>query len=126
MSIAVSTTIKTYKSMRGLIIKSRDINQVYNAFSTIDYFCYRDIVFQVEKSENTIEIYERVDSENYKIKRILKRGKNLSVVHYNINNVEEVSNNPILENIEDFKVYKKDNLIYIEITKGGEEYIKCI
>ena len=95
-------------------------------FNTVDYLCCRDIVFKVTKSGDSIKLYERVDNENYKIKRILKRGKNLSVINYNTNNVQEVSNNPILENIDDFKVHKKDNLIYLEIIKGGESYIKCI
>lgn len=102
------------------------MNQVYNAFSTIDYFSSKEDVFKVDKSEDTVEIYESIGYENYKIKRVLKRGNNLSIVHYNETNVQEVSNNPIIENIEDFKVYKKGNLIYAEITKGGERYIKCI
>ncbi|VYU28620.1 hypothetical protein [Clostridium paraputrificum] len=107
-------------------MKSREMNQVYNAFSTIDYFSSKDDVFKVDKSGDTVEIYESIGNENYKIKRILKRGNNLSLVHYNETNVQEVSNNPIMENIEDFKVYKKESLVYVEITKGGEGYIKCI
>ena len=71
-------------------------------------------------------IIKSIGIENYKIKRVLKRGNNLSIVHYNETNVQEVSNNPIIESIEDFKVYKKGNLVYAEITKGGERYIKCI
>lgn len=112
--------------MRNLIVKSREMNQVYNAFSTIDYFSSKETVFKVDKSGDTVEIYESIGNENYKIKRILKRGNNLSLVHYNETNVQEVSNNPIMENIEDFKVYKKESLVYVEITKGGEGYIKCI
>ena len=126
ISIAVSTAIEAYNYTRNLIIKSREINQVYNAFSTIDYFSSKEDVFKVDKSEDTVEIYENIGIENYKIKRVLKRGNNLSIVHYNETNVQEVSNNPIIESIEDFKVYKKGNLVYAEITKGGESYIKCI
>lgn len=126
ISIAVSTAIEAYNYTRNLIIKSREINQVYNAFSTIDYFSSKEDVFKVDKSEDTVEIYENIGIENYKIKRVLKRGNNLSIVHYNETNVQEVSNNPIIESIEDFKVYKKGNLVYAEIIKGGERYIKCI
>lgn len=126
ISIAVSTAIEAYNYTRNLIIKSREINQVYNAFSTIDYFSSKEDVFKVDKSEDTVEIYENIGIENYKIKRVLKRGNNLSIVHYNETNVQEVSNNSIIESIEDFKVYKKGNLVYAEITKGGERYIKCI
>ncbi|MDU1822482.1 MULTISPECIES: prepilin-type N-terminal cleavage/methylation domain-containing protein [Clostridium] len=126
ISIAVSTAIEAYNYTRNLIIKSREINQVYNAFSTIDYFSSKEDVFKVDKSEDTVEIYENIGIENYKIKRVLKRGNNLSIVHYNETNVQEVSNNPIIESIEDFKVYKKGNLVYAEITKGGERYVKCI
>lgn len=126
ISIAVSTAIEAYNYMRNLIVKSREMNQVYNAFSTIDYFSSKETVFKVDKSGDTVEIYESIGNENYKIKRILKRGNNLSLVHYNETNVQEVSNNPIMENIEDFKVYKKESLVYVEITKGGEGYIKCI
>ena len=118
ISIAVSTAIEAYNYTRNLIIKSREINQVYNAFSTIDYFSSKEDVFKVDKSEDTVEIYENIGIENYKIKRVLKRGNNLSIVHYNETNVQEVSNNPIIESIEDFKVYKKGNLVYAEITKG--------
>lgn len=107
ISIAVSTAIEAYNYTRNLIIKSREINQVYNAFSTIDYFSSKEDVFKVDKSEDTVEIYENIGIENYKIKRVLKRGNNLSIVHYNETNVQEVSNNPIIESIEDFKVYKK-------------------
>ncbi|MDB2085814.1 hypothetical protein PMZ64_08475 [Clostridium paraputrificum] len=126
ISIAVSTAIEAYNYTRNLIIKSREMNQVYNAFSTIDYFSSKEDVFKVDKSGDTVEIYESLGNENYKIKRVLKRGNNLSIVHYNETNIQEVSNNPIVENIDDFKVYKKGNLVYAEITKGGERYIKCI
>ena len=126
ISIAVSTAIEAYNYTRNLIIKSREINQVYNAFSTIDYFSSKEDVFKVDKSEDTVEIYENIGIENYKIKRVLKRGNNLSIVHYNETNVQEVSNTPIIDSIEDFKVYKKGNLVSADITKGGERYIKCI
>lgn len=68
ISIAVSTAIEAYNYTRNLIIKSREINQVYNAFSTIDYFSSKEDVFKVDKSEDTVEIYENIGIENYKIK----------------------------------------------------------
>ena len=126
ISISVSLTTKTYLRIRDFIEENREMNGVYNAFNTLDYLCTKDLVFKISKSEDKLEIYERIDGEYYSIKRVFKKGRNLSLVHYNINNIEEVSNNPILENIDGFSVYKKGNLVYIILRKGGEGYIKCI
>lgn len=126
ISIAITSTIKSYRELSGFIKKNREMNQVYNAFNFIDYWCYRDKVFEVKKSGDKLEIYEAVDGTQYSLKRIYKNGENLSMFHYDVYNVKPVANNPIIENIDDFKVYKKENLIYISIIKGGEEYMKCI
>lgn len=119
-------SIKTYENYRIYIKGNRDLNQVYNSFKTLEFWCYKDDVYNVKKSSNRVEIYLSRGMEGYELKRIAKKGNNLSMIHYNDYNIAEVSNNPILENIEDFKVYQKGNLTYIEVWKDGKKYLKCL
>lgn len=128
ITIGVTTFMNCYKSFSKVIEENRIYNQVYNTFNSVEMLCNKEGVFEIGAEGDKLVIYEALDSSGYKVRRIFKSGNELKVFHYvNYGGIDNLTgNNPMLKNIEGFKVYKKDNILYLVITKGGEEYIKCI
>jgi hypothetical protein len=82
-----------------------------------------NIAKSVSVENNIIELYYQDGTIKKTIK--LNNHNNIAITHMK-NNAAVASNN-ILTDISCFEVLKKNNLIYISITrKNGEKYEKCI
>ena len=105
-------------------------NSFDNALLNLDNIINGYLVSNINTEDNKIIIKYDIDIEEnfYKIKKIYLNNKKLMVETNNYDSDGfSKGNNVILNNVREFNVYVKDNLIYYKITLcSGESRIKCI
>ncbi|MBD7910029.1 MULTISPECIES: prepilin-type N-terminal cleavage/methylation domain-containing protein [Clostridium] len=107
--------------------KSLGLNSIDGSFLDIDRFLRDTGVQKISSEDNKIIIYRGDKSNIFEIQEILKFENNLIIKYYDIRNFNRyTTRNTIISNIDDFKVKIKGRLIYINISKGGTEYRKCL
>jgi prepilin-type N-terminal cleavage/methylation domain-containing protein len=112
----------TYSS--SYIKKSKDHRDYFYSMEALMFIQNEvNIAKSVSVENNIIELYYQDGTIKKTIK--LNNHNNIAITHMK-NNAAVASNN-IVTDISCFEVLKKNNLIYISITrKNGEKYEKCI
>ena len=103
--------IISYKSFNKNINKDSCINSIENGIIAIKDMSMDSRVIFKEKYNNSLLLYQKF-KDFYWVQSIYK---------YKIK-----AEQTIIKNINNFYVYKKENLLYIKVVKEGEEYIICI
>ena len=101
-----------------------------NAMLNLDNMINGYLVSDIKAENNQITIKYDLDLEEnyYKIKRIFLNNNKLMIatINHDSNGVSS-GQNVILNNVKEFNVYTKEDLIYFEIiTESGESRIRCI
>ncbi|MBE6052019.1 MAG: hypothetical protein E7214_15580 [Clostridium sp.] len=132
-SISLKILVDTSIVYKKIVENSEDINNVESAFVNIERLFRNETIERINSTEDTIEILEisknkdKTGKVHYEKEELLKEGKNLIVKYYDLINTPDYKmKNVLLENISDFKVYKKGKLKYLVIIKDNKEYIKCL
>ncbi|GAA0075942.1 hypothetical protein UT300005_03200 [Clostridium sp. CTA-5] len=109
-------------------IDNKNISIAYDEMQT--FYLNLDSVLKEDEKENIevhndyLLIYRNVESD-LKSKMITKEKNSLVVKYFEGEN--QKGKNTLLLNVRDFKVVKKENLIYtIIIDKDGKEFIRCL
>lgn len=96
----------------------------------LDNLLSSNFVQSIETNNNILSIKIKVahESNSFNTKRIEFEDGNLYLRTYiGSNHPVKEGSNILLKNVKDFKLYKKNNLIYLYIeTKAGEVFIRCI
>ncbi|AOR23924.1 competence type IV pilus minor pilin ComGF [Clostridium taeniosporum] len=106
-------------------IKSKETSKMYNKmqnfYINLDSILNKDTIREVEFDEKNLVLYRYKDT--VLISKNIQNDKDALGAKY----PERKSPNILLKEVEDFKVIKKGNLIYIEILdKSGRKFIRCI
>lgn len=120
--------IISYKSFNKNIKKDRYINSIENGIIAIKDMSMDSRVIFKEKNNNSLVLYQKF-KDFYCVQSIYKKNNQLIVEYserYDNGNYEIKAEETIIKNIDNFYVYKKENLLYIKIIKEGKEYIICI
>lgn len=120
--------IVSYKSFNKNIKKDSYINSIENGIIAIKDMSMDSRVIFKEKNNNSLVLYQKF-KDFYCVQSIYKKNNQLIVEYserYDNGNYEIKEEETIIKNINDFYVYKKENLLYIKIIKEGKEYIICI
>lgn len=120
--------IVSYKSFNKNINKDSCLNSIENGIITIKDMSMDSRVIFKEKDNNTLLLYQKF-KDFYWVQSIYKKNNQLIVEYserYDNGAYKIKAKQTIIKNINDFYVYKKENLLYIKIIKEGEEYITCI
>lgn len=120
--------IVSYKSFNKNINKDSWINSIENGIITIRDMSMDSRVIFKEKDNNTLLLYQKF-KDFYWVQSIYKKNNQLIVEYserYGNGAYKIKAKQTIIKNINNFYVYKKENLLYIKIVKEGEEYITCI
>lgn len=120
--------IVSYKSFNKNIKKDSDINSIENGIIAIKDMSMDSRVIFKEKNNNSLVLYQKF-KDFYCVQSIYKKNNQLIVEYserYDNGNYEIKAEETIIKNINNFYVYKKENLLYIKIIKEGKEYIICI
>lgn len=136
LSILITTLLfEIFFSINNIFLKclnrSNNLNSIENTFISI-YDISRDPrVVKMEKKNESLKIYYSTEiNNNYEVKHIKKNDKDLVVEYYQYKNGVDITSErrseKLMLNIDDFKVYKKKNVIYIKVIKDSDEYIKSI
>lgn len=120
--------IISYKSFNKNINKDSCINSIENGIITIKDMSMDSRVIYKEKDNNSLVLCQKF-KDFYWVQLIYKKNNQLIVEYsekYNNGDCKIKGKQTIIKNIDNFYVYKKENLLYIKIIKEGEEYITCI
>lgn len=135
----VNTTIEVYKYgvIRTEMINREDsidnailnIRRIFNEIDNTTYIVNNNRVEIIKEHEKK----EQVDNENtidvnIKLKEFEIVDGNLRVKYYSINkgNKELKTSNLILEDVKEFNIYAKKNLLYAELKVDEREYFICL
>lgn len=135
--MALTVDVYKYSIERNKIIKREDeidraILNLKKIFSEIDNTNYIvknnniEIIKEIQSNENV----DNNETIEVKSKRFEVISNNLYVKYYSYNKYTKEwkykTSNMILDNVQDFKVYKKDKLIYIGLKVDDWEYFICM
>ena len=130
--IIFTLSLISYKEIINIFNKSINTLSIYNelddTYSTLKSILIDTEVIKAEVKNNTIFVYCNsmyktiINEENtLKIKYFVLTNDDLGNYYYYYENC-----NALMEDIDNFQVVKNKNLIYIEICKGGVNYIMCL
>lgn len=130
--IIFTLSLISYKQIINNFNNSLNTLSIYNelddTYSTLKSILIDTEVIKAEVKNNTIFVYCNsmyktiINEENtLKIKYFVLTNDDLGNYYYYYENC-----NALMENIDNFQVVKNKNLIYIEICKGGVNYIMCL
>lgn len=136
LSVLITTLVfQIFLGINNIFLKclnrSNALNTVENTFISIYDIARDPRVVKMEKKNESLKIYYSTEINNtYDVKDIKKNNKDLVVEYYQnkdgVDVILERRSEKLMLNINDFKVYKKENIIYIKVIKDGDEYIKSI
>lgn len=130
--IAISTSVylETRMVYESVLKRNLELNSIKEGFLSINKISKEEQVVLIKASPNQVEFYKNIGENEYLLKVLKKKEEALIIEHYFINKEGILSaysrDNNIISKVDDFKVFKKEKLIYISVIKDGEEYIKCI
>lgn len=137
--IIMNTTIEIYKyaAIRTKMINREDeidnailnIRKIFKEVDNTKYIVNNNKV-EIIKEEQGKEAVNNQNSTdvNVKSKEFEIISGNLRVKYYSFNNgkKEFKTSNLILENVESFKIYVKESLLYMEMIVDKREYFICL
>lgn len=130
MIISTSIFTNTLYVYKKAINKNLDINSINEGFLSISKISREKDTELIRVYENNIIFYKNIGCNQKTLKVLKKSNNNLIIEHYimNENNIviSYSSKNDIIAEVDDFKVIKKSNTIYILVVKNQERYIRCI
>lgn len=132
-SISLKILVDTSIVYKNLVESSEETNNVESALVNLERLLRNETIERINSTNDTVEILKISKNKNktgkvyYEKEELIKEGKNLIIKYYDLINTPDYKmKNVLLENINDFKVYKKGRLRYLVIIKGNKEYIKCL
>ncbi len=136
LSLLITTLVfEIFIGVNNIFLKclnrSNNLNIVENTFISIYDIARDPRVVKMEKENESLKIYYSTEINNtYEVKHIKKNNKDLVVEYYqNKDGIDIILgrvSEKLMLNINDFKVYEKENVIYIKVIKDSDEYIKSI
>ncbi len=137
--IIMNTTIEIYKYalIRTKMINREDeidnailnVRKIFNEVDNTRYIVNNNKVeiIKEEQGKEAVDNQNSIDV-NVKSKEFEIISGNLRVKYYSFNNgkKEFKTSNLILDNVESFKIYRKENLLYMEIIIDKREYFVCL
>ena len=126
--IATNVLIDTVNIYYNNLNRNVEINSIVEGFISIDSIAKDDDMKEIMFLDDSVKFYYK-NSEGQMIKELIKDNNDLIIRYYKMGGKVYYPygpHNDIITNIEEFKVIKKEKLIYINVKKGGEIYTKCI
>lgn len=130
--IIFTLSLISYKEIINIFNKSINTLSIYNelddTYSALKSILIDTEVIKAEVKDNTIFVYC-----NNMYKLIINENNTLKIKYFVLTN-DDVGNyyyyyenhNVLMEDVDNFQVVKNKNLIYVEICKGGVNYIMCL
>ncbi|MGG7077680.1 hypothetical protein [Clostridium sardiniense] len=136
--LIMNTTLEIYKytSRRTEMINREDeidnailnIRKIFNEVGNTKYIVNNNKIEIIKEEQGKEQVDNNSSDINVKSKEFEVISRNLRVKYYSFNNgnKEYKTSNLILENVKSFNVYKKENLIYMEIVIDDRSYLVCL
>lgn len=136
--LIMNMTLEIYKytSRRTEMINQEDeidnailnIRKIFNEVGNTKYIVNNNKIEIIKEEQGKEQVDNNSSDINVKSKEFEVISRNLRVKYYSFNNgnKEYKTSNLILENVKSFNVYKKENLIYMEIVIDDRSYLVCL
>lgn len=136
--LIMNMTLEIYKytSRRTEMINREDeidnailnIRKIFNEVGNTKYIVNNNKIEIIKEEQGKEQVDNNSSDINVKSKEFEVISRNLRVKYYSFNNgnKEYKTSNLILENVKSFNVYKKENLIYMEIVIDDRSYLVCL
>ena len=130
--IIFTLSLISYKQIINNFNNSLNTLSIYNelddTYSALKSILIDTEVIKAEVKDNTIFVYC-----NNMYKLIINENNTLKIKYFVLTN-DDIGNyyyyyenhNVLMEDVDNFQVVKNKNLIYVEICKGGVNYIMCL
>ncbi|MGG7095981.1 type II secretion system protein [Clostridium sardiniense] len=138
VTLIMNTTLEIYKytSRRTEMINREDeidnailnIRKIFNEAGNTKYIVNNNKIEIIKEEQGKEQVDNNSSDINVNSKEFEVISRNLRVKYYSFNNgnKEYKTSNLILENVKSFNVYKKENLIYVEIVVDDRSYLVCL
>ncbi|MBY0754845.1 hypothetical protein K5V21_05185 [Clostridium sardiniense] len=138
VTLIMNTTLEIYKytSRRTEMINREDeidnailnIRKIFNEVGNTKYIVNNNKIEIIKEEQGKEQVDNNSSDINVNSKEFEVISRNLRVKYYSFNNgnKEYKTSNLILENVKSFNVYKKENLIYVEIVVDDRSYLVCL
>ncbi|GAA0069176.1 hypothetical protein UT300003_06990 [Clostridium sardiniense] len=138
VTLIMNTTLEIYKytSRRTEMINREDeidnailnIRKIFNEVGNTKYIVNNNKIEIIKEEQGKEQVDNNSSDINVNSKEFEVISRNLRVKYYSFNNgnKEYKTSNLILENVKSFNVYKKENLIYMEIVVDDRSYLVCL
>ncbi|MBM7835854.1 type II secretion system protein [Clostridium sardiniense] len=138
VTLIMNTTLEIYKytSRRTEMINREDeidnailnIRKIFNEVGNTKYIVNNNKIEIIKEEQGKEQVDNNSSYINVNSKEFEVISRNLRVKYYSFNNgnKEYKTSNLILENVKSFNVYKKENLIYMEIVVDDRSYLVCL
>lgn len=138
VTLIMNTTLEIYKytSRRTEMINREDeidnailnIRKIFNEVGNTKYIVNDNKIEIIKEEQGKEQVDNNSSDINVNSKEFEVISRNLRVKYYSFNNgnKEYKTSNLILENVKSFNVYKKENLIYMEIVVDDRSYLVCL
>ncbi len=101
-----------------------NINNVRNFFINLDIIMRDEEIENIYEQKNCLNITK--NTHGGKMNMVIKRNENSIFIKY-IQNGRTITITKMLNNVKEFNIKTKDNLIYLHIiTLNEREYIRCL